>query len=194
MIKLHRGAAPNFWTRENVRKWTDSWLAKNCKSDKWYWPVVEGQGINKYAVEAMESWHYNKCAFCETPLSSGREIEHFRSKTGYPLSAFVWRNWFLICRDCNQAKGSKNHAGCIKPDREDPEAYLRVNRTSLKIEPRLGISEDFHRKAVTTIELYKLNSREKMKLRAYYGQLVFDGFGEGAERPFSLMAKSILDS
>lgn len=188
MIKLHRGAAPDFWTQERVKKWTERWIAKNCDSSRWSWPQFEGDRINVYAVEAMAEWHHNKCAFCETPFFSGREIEHFRSKTHYPLSAFVWRNLFLICRDCNQAKGADEHEGCIKPDREDPAAYLWVNPILLKVEPKPGISEQFHQKAITTIALYNLDRPE---LNNLYRQIMSGGFGDGDKRPFSLMLESV---
>ena len=191
MIRLHRGASPDCWTRENVKKWTGGWLNKNCESDRWYWPVVEGREINKHAVEAMEPWHHHKCAFCEAPLFSGREIEHFRSKTRHPLAAFVWRNLFLICRTCNQAKGDDEHKGCIKPDREDPEEYLWINPILLKIEPKPGISASYHRKAVETIGLYKLDRPELTSLYKYYRKLISEGFGESDERPFSLMIESV---
>lgn len=178
MIRLHRGPAPVFWTRERVKNWTERWLAKNCDSSRWSWPQFRRRGINKYAVEAMESWHYNKCAFCETPLFSGREVEHFRSKTRYPLSALVWRNLFLTCRDCNQRKGSDEHAGCIKPDCEDPEQYLWVNPISLKMEPKPGISAVARQRAIKTIELYGLDRPELSKLyQVYLQQVVFGRTG-----------------
>ncbi len=191
MIQLHRSPAPDFWTRKQVKKWTGRWLAKDCDSDRWAWPQFKKKGINKYAVEEMAVWHHNKCAFCETPLFSGREIEHFRSKTGHPLAAYVWRNLFLICRDCNQAKGDSDHEGCIKPDREDPEAYLWVNPILLKIEPKPGISDSYHQKAVETIGLYELDRPELTNLYKYYRKLMSEGFGEGDERPFSLMIESV---
>lgn len=116
----------------------------------------------------MERWHYHKCAFCESPLWGQSEVEHFRSKTGHPLAAFVWRNLFLICKKCNQSKGSEDHEGCLKPDREDPTNYLWVNPVSLKIEPKPGISAEAHLRATHTIQRYELNRAELKKLYEDY--------------------------
>jgi uncharacterized protein (TIGR02646 family) len=123
----------------------------------------------------MEAWHHGKCAFCEAPLWTGCEIEHFRAKTRYPLAAFVWRNLFLICRDCNQAKGAEGHAGCLKPDREDPTDYLWVDPISLKVEPKPRISEDARQRAQRTIERYGLDRPELSKAYLRYLQMVFHG-------------------
>ncbi len=116
----------------------------------------------------MEPWHYGKCAFCEAPLAGNSEIEHFRSKSRYPLAAFVWRNLFLICRKCNQAKGEKEHAGCVKPDCEDPTNYLWINPISRKMEPKPGISEEARERAVKTIRCYDLDRAELTKLYETY--------------------------
>jgi uncharacterized protein (TIGR02646 family) len=219
MIKLHRGPAPDVWTRENVKRWTGQWLVKDCDSRRWTWPQIKGRRLNQYAQEALDPWHHGKCAFCETPFFSGKEIEHYRSKTHYPLSAFVWRNLFLICRDCNQNKGEKEHQGSLKPDRENPEDYLWVNPTSLKIEPRPGISEEAEQRALNTIALYKLDRPELSDLYKRYWLLqTTSGVGleilrsvanqqdiapemlrakltalMDASQPFSLMTKSLLN-
>jgi uncharacterized protein (TIGR02646 family) len=116
----------------------------------------------------MELWHHQKCAFCEAPLLGDREVEHFRPKTRYPLAAFIWRNLFLICGGCNQKKGSETHSGCLKPDREDPAAYLWVNPISLKMEPKPGISEEAHQRAAVTITHYQLDRPELSRLYKDY--------------------------
>ena len=157
MIKLQRGAAPQFWSRERVKNWTQNWIAKECDSRRWQWPQYNHRRINEYAREAMGEWHYRKCAFCETPLFSGSQIEDYRSKATYPLAAFVWRNLFLICQTCNQQKGDGDHFGSLKPDRENPADYLWVNPYSLKVEPKHNLSDEMHQRAVKTIELYGLD-------------------------------------
>lgn len=174
MIKLKRGPAPDFWTRERVKTWTKSWLRKNREGKRWDWPQYQKQKINHAACDALEPWHHNKCAFCEAPLSGHREIEHFRSKSGHPLAAFVWRNLFLICSECNRKKRDGDHAGCLKPDREDPADYLWVNPITLKMEPKPGISPEAHQRAIKTIKLYQLDRPELTKLyHMYLQQRVF---------------------
>jgi len=148
MIYLKRGPAPEFWTRERVKTWTRRWLAKQKTGGTWSWPQVDKQPLNQHARISMAEWQYGKCAFCETPIGSGAEVEHFRSKAHYPLAAFVWRNLFLACHDCNHAKGEADHAGCIKPDRENPADYLWVNPISFRIEPKYGISDKAQTKTI----------------------------------------------
>lgn len=168
MIKLQRGLKPEFWTRERVHEWTKAWLEKECKSDKWQWPQHEGKKLNQHAREAMVKWHYGKCAFCEKPLSDISEeqlsgvgdIEHFRPKTKYGEAAFIWRNLFWCCKECNQAKGEKSHVGCLKPDRDNPMDYLWIDPISRKIQPRPDISMEAQQRAHKTIEIYGLNRIE----------------------------------
>jgi len=193
-----------------------SWLGKNHASARWRWPQYRGRKINQHAREAMEPWHCGKCAFCEAPLYVGGEIEHFRSKTRYPLAAFVWRNLFLICPGCNQAKGAEEHTGCLKPDREDPADYLWVNPISLKMEPRPGVSEAGRQHARRTIERYGLDRPELTKAYQRYLEIAAQNaplslidlvlripqpvymyptklqWLAQSEQPFSLMVKSLL--
>ena len=212
--RLQRGPAPGFWTREQVKVWTRRWLDKVCEGHDWYWPQHKKKGINQHAYEAMEPWHHYKCAFCETPLWGTREIEHFWAKTKHPLAAFVWRNLFLICGDCNRAKGAEDHAGCLKPDREDPIDYLWVDPILLKMKPKPGISEGARQRAQRTIERYGLDRPELKKTCAMYLELVLHSVSltdlisqtspkvylEPAklqalaqpEKPFSLMAECLL--
>ncbi|MDM8520793.1 retron system putative HNH endonuclease [Anaerolineales bacterium HSG6] len=164
MIYLKRGSAPEFWTRERVKTWTGRWLVKREKGGDWSWPQVDKQPLNQHARLNMAEWQFGKCAFCETPIGSRAEVEHFHSKAHYPLAAFVWRNLFLACHDCNHAKGEADHAGCIKPDRENPADYLWVNPYSLKVEPKPGISEKARRRAVKTIKTYQLDRPELKRL------------------------------
>jgi uncharacterized protein (TIGR02646 family) len=203
VIHLQRGPAPEFWTREQVKAWTQSWLDKDCESARWRWPQHQSKALNQHACAAMELWHHNKCAFCEAPLWGGHQIEHFRSKTQYPLAAFVWRNLFLICPSCNLAKGSQNHEGCLKPDREDPMDYLWVNPISLKVEPKPGISEKRRWHARKTIERYGLDRPELAKAYREYLRIISWNAPEALadllqelaqpEQPFSLMAKHLLE-
>jgi uncharacterized protein (TIGR02646 family) len=211
LIQLQRGPTPSFWTREQVKSWTKRWLAKDCEANRWSWPQYLGKKLNQHAREAMESWHHSKCAFCEAPLSQGW-VEHFRSKTQYPLAAFVWLNLFLSCEECNQAKGVGDHQGCLKPDREDPTDYLWVNPISRKIEPKPGISEAGRQRAARTIELFRLDRPELRKLYEKYllglvssGQVILRTPEQAPlhlaglralarpDRPFSLMVKSLLE-
>jgi WD40 repeat protein len=68
----------------------------------------------------LELFH-GKCAFCETPLTTGLsvEVEHFRpkhlainldgkvTKPGYWWLATEWSNLYPICSECNLSKGDR---------------------------------------------------------------------------------------
>lgn len=67
--------------------------------------------------EALIELFHLKCAYCETRVTSARDIEHFRPKgridpgggadpisPGYYWLAATWENLLLSCPDCNQRK------------------------------------------------------------------------------------------
>ncbi len=195
MIRLQRGSPPPFWTKEHVCQWTKKWLEKREKGREWKWPYYRNKPVSDYLKSALQSWHFGKCAFCEVPLSGGAQIEHFRSKTHYPMSAFVWRNLFLICMACNQKKGGKNHAGCLKPDRENPADYLWIDPILLKVVPKPGISEVARQRAAKTIQLYALDRPELSALYRVYLERERDRpliMLADEKRPFTLLITSLL--
>lgn len=195
MIRLQRGPRPDLWTKERdrVKEWTRRWLTKCMTGRPWVWPQYQKKRLNQYLYEVMAAWHYDKCAFCEAPLYSGVEIEHFRSKARYSLAAFVWRNLFLACQSCNQTKGAEEHKGCLKPDRDDPTHYLWANPIVLKVEPKSGLSAEQRQRALTTIKRYGLDRPELTRLYQRWLER-FPGQPSAIrpEEPFSLMVSSYL--
>lgn len=195
MIRLHRGPAPDFWIRQQVKTWTQRWLAQGCDSRRWQWPQHNKKRLNHKIRDALRSWHFGKCAFCETLLGQG-EIEHFRAKTRYPFAAFVWRNLFLVCADCNRAKGEQNYQGCLKPDRDDPEMFLWINPITLTVQPRPGLTSAMHQYAEKTIALYQLNRPELTHLyRVHLHMVRLNPAGLSAAAapslPFTLLLRSL---
>lgn len=195
MIRLQRGPAPYFWTRQQIKSWTQRWLARGCDSRRWQWPQHNKKRLNQTVRDTLRSWHFGKCAFCETPLGQG-EIEHFRAKTRFPLAAFVWRNLFLVCADCNQAKREQNHHGCLKPDRDDPEMFLWIDPIILTVQPRPGLTSTMQQYAEKTIALYQLDRPELTQLYRVYLQMV--GLHEtrltaaaNPSLPFTLLMRSL---
>jgi uncharacterized protein (TIGR02646 family) len=80
------------------------------------------------------------CAYCQSPVSSSHagkggevkppgQVEHFKPKARFPAQAYVWRNYFLSCAGCNNAKGSKWPVdGYVRPDKGRPEMRFRFAR------------------------------------------------------------------
>jgi len=172
MIKLSRGEKPTIWTDDNIQRWTENWQKRVAKKTDWSWPQVNKQPINHVATEEMAKWHHHKYAFCERQAPGDLQIEHFKSKQHYPQDAFAWVNLFLSCATCNQTKGEREHEPCLKPDNDDPTAYLWVNPISLKIEAKPGISATAQERANYTIALYGLDRPELRNAYLLYWRTV----------------------
>lgn len=62
---------------------------------------------------ALEKLFHRKCAYCETPITTGFDVEHFRPKgrvaedanhPGYYWLAYAWENLLPACAQCNQRR------------------------------------------------------------------------------------------
>jgi len=77
---------------------------KNIKAKKYI-------GNDRYKVVAseLELLYNNKCAFCETDITTGsyNHIEHYRPKSIYYWLAYSWDNLLLSCPRCNLKKGNE---------------------------------------------------------------------------------------
>lgn len=169
MIKLERGAAPEFWTDEQVTIWTTRWQANTT----WNWPTVDGKRLNAHAVEVMRHWHHDKCAFCEARKLKP-DVEHFIPKTAENRQfAFVWSNLFLSCDDCNtDEKGAKHPENAIKPDVDDPEDFLWINPITLKVSARPDLNEIDKARAMKTIQLFGLNRDELTRAYQHHWRVI----------------------
>lgn len=205
MIKLKRGNKPTFWTQANVQKWTQRWIAKDHLAKRWQWPIHQGTPINQSLKPNMRGWHYSKCAFCESPLS-GETIEHFRSKTRYPKSAFRWFNLFLSCSGCNTLHAATyDYRHCLKPDRDDPSQFLIISRKTHRVMVRDDLTAAQKQIAQLTIDRYRLNRVELVELRKTYvtnqGQLLGEPIPveklrvmSQPDQPFSLLGRYLLEA
>lgn len=116
-------------------------------------------------LDAMQS---GLCAYCESDLSNGRHIEHFRSRSTHPLETFDWSNLFGSCNrldSCGNHKdkpGSNNPAlsSLIKPDIEDPERFLVFAATGT-VHARANLIAQDRLRAEETIRRLNLNGTLK---------------------------------
>lgn len=81
-----------------------------------------------------------RCVYCCDSRSS--DIDHFKPVKLDHLSAFHWRNFILICPECNRCKGSKFAHGSdgkpllIDPTSVDPWDHLILDIDSGVMAPR----------------------------------------------------------
>lgn len=111
---------------------------------------------------ALNLMQGRRCAYCEGSLENGCHIEHFRQRKRYPQGTFDWNNLFASCNrsgTCGDHKDScavYPHQDLIKPDVEDPEAFL-VFAPDGTVHPREKLNDrDLHR-ARMTIDILKLD-------------------------------------
>lgn len=90
----------------------------------------------------------NRCAYCESELSSQMHIDHFRPKSTYPQLYYSLENIYPVCVECNNSKGAKfplkneeqdflsnkitvdlstEITLLINPIEDNPEEHLRFN-------------------------------------------------------------------
>lgn len=113
--------------------------------------------------EKLVAMQGNRCAYCEGPMrESQREIEHFRQRSRYPQGTFDWPNLFGSCKragTCGDHKdkcGDYPHQDLIKPDVEDPEAFL-VFTPKGAIRPRANLQPYDQHRAKETIRILGLD-------------------------------------
>jgi uncharacterized protein (TIGR02646 family) len=130
--------------------------------DKWS-NVCPTQAERAAIWEKLVAMQGNRCAYCEGPMSEdNRHIEHFRQRDRYPQGTFDWHNLFGSCNrpgTCGDHKdkcGSYPQQDLIKPDVEDPEAFL-VFTPHGTICPRANLQPHDHHRAKETIRILGLD-------------------------------------
>lgn len=151
MHKLHRDPVP------------PAGLAR-CQRGREKWsmqsPTVPERVEIWVKLEAMQG---QRCAYCEAAMVVGdREIEHFRQRSRFPRGTYAWDNLFGSCKrpgTCGDHKdkcGVYTHTDLIKPDIEDPEAFL-VFSPDGSIHPRANLASADQHRAKETIRILNLN-------------------------------------
>lgn len=142
-------------------------------------------------LEAMQG---QRCAYCEAGIVEGdRHIEHFRQRSRYPQGTYAWDNLFGSCNrsgTCGKHKddcGNYTHTDLIKPDIEDPEAFLAFSPDG-SVHPRKNLSPADQHRAEETIRILNLNG---VLRRIRYSELC--GYVQTAET-FAEMAANFDES
>jgi uncharacterized protein (TIGR02646 family) len=97
---------------------------KKKKETRDFPPVWRTDKAVKKAIGPMSN---KRCAYCQSNVRSNQagHVEHFRPKTLFPCSAYLWKNYFLACEACNLAKGKKwpvasECKSYVRPDQNKP--------------------------------------------------------------------------
>lgn len=149
MRRLFRGPAPHCLS--NFKHGTHNWDDVDSTQKAQIWQCLDVmQGL--------------RCAYCEAGIDHrDRHIEHFVQKGRDQTKTFAWSNLFGSCnRDdsCGRFKDGNGRPyrdqDLIKPDAEDPEAYL-VFEPHGAVRPRKGLAQADAVKASETIRIFNLD-------------------------------------
>ena len=164
MMKIERLSAPDF-LQQNYKKWGRRYKRKRDsqeQSNHFQWATYRAKKVNQLLLPFLQEMTNCHCSFCDGfPLdTTGETIEHFRSKSHYPLLSYFWWNLFYCCNHCQNSKGENPEQSLLKPDKDDYnfEKYFLFDYESGNIEINPALSLEAERvKARNTIELYGLN-------------------------------------
>ena len=152
----------------------------------------------KLILEGMCSGNI-RCIYCED--SRADEIEHMQPKDLYPQKVFDWDNYVLACGPCNGPKNNRfavlktrkadlidvtrkpgapilpptaGLPALINPRTENPLSFLWLDMNTWRFTPKLGISPRASSRAIYTIDVLRLNTRDELlrgRRSAYSGYL-----------------------
>ncbi len=81
--------------------------------------------------EEIAKISHGKCSYCECRLNADcvMQVEHFKPKALFPLSAYDWDNYLLACGGCNMPKSDNwpTEGEYVRPDHPayTPEAHFQ---------------------------------------------------------------------
>jgi len=171
MRKFIRAPEPPFLAM-HWQEWGQDWILRHANGQPFYWHQVDGEPVNRKLLPLLRAQTQDHCSFCDHfPVAppSLPTIEHFRSKTIYPLEAFRWANLFFCCMHCQQ-KGFPFSEAVLAPD--DPgyefDRYFRWDHTQGTLEVNENATLEDRARAQATIEFFPLNighpTQRKMQL------------------------------
>ncbi|OGB29607.1 MAG: TIGR02646 family protein [Burkholderiales bacterium RIFCSPLOWO2_12_FULL_61_40] len=131
------------------------------------WRMESPTGPERVEIWAkLNAMQGQRCAYCEAATVEGnRHIEHFHQRNGphrYPQGTYAWDNLFGSCNrqeTCGKYKdqcGGYAQTDLVKPDIEDPEAFL-VFSPDGSVHPRANLSPADRHRAAETIRILNLN-------------------------------------
>jgi uncharacterized protein (TIGR02646 family) len=122
------------------------------------------------------------CVYCEQ--SEASDIEHIYPKSFFPIFAFLWTNYLLICKQCNTAfkldkcfvmdnlgtihvtvrgqEPAHQRMAFINPRAVNPADYMIINTQNYTFEILEGLSTTDYNKADKTIDILALNTRDTL--------------------------------
>lgn len=159
------------------------------------WGMQSPTGPERVEIWAkLEAMQGQRCAYCEAGIVEGdRHIEHFRQRSRYPQGTYAWDNLFGSCNrsgTCGKHKdecGNYTSTDLIKPDIDDPEAFL-VFSPDGSVHPRKNLSSVDQHRAEETIRILNLNG---VLRQIRYSELF--GYVQTAEE-FAQMAENFDES
>lgn len=171
MTKLKRVEAPQFLI-ENWEAWGKEYAERRAAnpSHTFSWKSWQGMSVREHILPLLKEMTKSHCSFCDGfPLGavSRETVEHFRPKSSFPHSAYEWENLFLCCDVCQSAKGEDFDELLLKPDDTEYEfcSFFICDFKNGSIKPNPKVSLDNQKKAAKTIEIYKLNKKERCSAR-----------------------------
>lgn len=176
------------WLRANYIKWGRKYKHNQDNGITEYKPIFDGIKVNKRLLPILRDATAKHCAFCDDIIKKGT-IEHFRPKAQdcHPLLAFVWKNLFPCCSDCQEVKNNTFDPRMLKPDNISYEflKYFRYDSFSgeIKINPKASSIEQ--ERALITREIYGLNRPEYVQDRLDKFESYQDV--EDVKRPYRFM-------
>lgn len=128
-------------------------------------------GKYKKPIAAISHW---QCAYCECTMNSERvcQVEHFKPKSLFPLSAYDWDNYLLACGGCNGPKSDRwpQNGDYLRPDDPafDPSVHLTFDANGDVVGMTPNASQ-----TITDFELKRklLNEDRKLFISAIQQQL-----------------------
>jgi len=123
MRKLYKGQTPSF-LKEIVQE-KNYKFSNNSQSRKDWRNIVSKFRKQLHEVLSVET--NNMCAYCETSLVGGSNIEHILPKSQFPELMFEWENLTMICQQCNSRKTDRTLP--INPFTDNPHDHFSYDQT-----------------------------------------------------------------
>lgn len=118
------------------------------------------QGYEK-AGKALKELYHDKCAYCESKMSSDFTVEHYRPKKGvysYYWLGYEWSNLLPVCTNCNNPKGGKFPIAATDfTERDEAGKLERVK--ARKERPKLSPSGEWDKQAMYPNHSYLLEEQ-----------------------------------
>lgn len=182
MRKLTRTAAPDCLQRKAAH-WTAKYIDAKNKNPAHKFNWKKHGTCSELIRQSLSDMTQQHCAFCDGILrvTSPDTIEHFKPKKTFPELAYAWDNLFPCCCECQRIKKERFDESLLKPDDQDYDfnSYFTVNYRTGEIELCLHADNKAQTRARVTLELYGLNSKERMNARIQQ----MEHFSK-AEKPF----------